>query len=83
VRSEFFARGRDGLLRNQLSPGLPLPAGPRDFFAPECERIHGLSHPAAFAATSYYDTEPLKATLERLVDFDRINAARRASASAP
>ena len=25
-------------------------------------------------ATSYYDTAPLKATLERLVDFDRINA---------
>lgn len=24
--------------------------------------------------TSYYDTKPLKATLERLVDFDRINA---------
>jgi NTE family protein len=26
------------------------------------------------AALSYYDTAPLKATLERLVDFDRINA---------
>jgi NTE family protein len=26
------------------------------------------------AATSFYDTAPLKATLERLVDFDRINA---------
>jgi len=26
------------------------------------------------AQTSYYDTRPLKATLERLVDFDRINA---------
>ena len=25
-------------------------------------------------ALSYYDTTPLKATLERLVDFDRINA---------
>jgi len=27
------------------------------------------------AAASYYDTEPLVATLEKLVDFDRINAA--------
>src|SRR5262249_17903731 len=27
-------------------------------------------------ATSYYDTSPLKTTLERLVDFDRINAGR-------
>lgn len=26
------------------------------------------------AATSFYDTAPLKATLERLIDFDRINA---------
>jgi NTE family protein len=26
------------------------------------------------AALSYYDTEPLRATLEKLVDFDRINA---------
>ena len=29
-------------------------------------------------ATSYYDTTPLRATLERLVDFDRINAGRDA-----
>ncbi len=28
----------------------------------------------AHPSTSYYDTKPLKATLERLVDFDRINA---------
>jgi len=28
----------------------------------------------AMAQTSYYDTRPLKATLERLVDFDRVNA---------
>jgi NTE family protein len=29
--------------------------------------------PGSTAALSYYDTGPLKATLERLVDFDRIN----------
>ncbi|HEX7381663.1 MAG TPA: patatin-like phospholipase family protein [Nevskiaceae bacterium] len=28
------------------------------------------------AATSFYDTTPLRSTLERLVDFDRINARR-------
>ncbi len=28
------------------------------------------------AATSFYDTTPLRATLERLVDFDRINSAQ-------
>jgi NTE family protein len=25
-------------------------------------------------ATSFYDTKPLKSTLERLIDFDRINS---------
>jgi NTE family protein len=30
--------------------------------------------PGSAAATSFYDTAPLKSTLERLVDFDRINA---------
>jgi NTE family protein len=33
-----------------------------------------LQPPGGTAALSYYDTTPLKATLERLVDFDRINA---------
>jgi predicted acylesterase/phospholipase RssA len=34
-------------------------------------------HPSGSAgATSFYDTTPLKATLERLVDFDRINARK-------
>jgi NTE family protein len=36
------------------------------------------------ASTSYYDTQALKDTLERLVDFDRINTpAKPASASPP
>jgi NTE family protein len=34
----------------------------------------GLQPPGSVAALSYYDTAPLKRTLERLVDFDRINA---------
>jgi len=33
-----------------------------------------LQPPGTPAALSFYDTAPLKATLERLVDFDRINA---------
>ena len=32
---------------------------------------------------SYYDVIPLKATLERLVDFDLINAGATRFASAP
>jgi NTE family protein len=33
-----------------------------------------LQPPGTLAALSYYDTEPLQRTLERMVDFDRINA---------
>ena len=33
-----------------------------------------LAHPGSVAATSWYDTSPLRSTLERLVDFDLINA---------
>ena len=38
--------------------------------------------PGSSQSLSYYDTAPLKATLERLVDFDRINDGRCGSASA-
>ena len=46
------------------SPGFFTPRIPPPFFYP----------PGAPEALSFYDTAPLKATLERLVDFDRINA---------
>ena len=45
-------------------PGFFVPRVPAPQLAPE----------GTLAALSYYDTEPLRATLERLVDFDRINA---------
>ncbi|MBV8165375.1 MAG: patatin-like phospholipase family protein [Alphaproteobacteria bacterium] len=60
-------------LFNQLSAGLALVSGAPRFFQPR--------PPAAWLnqgtleATSVYDTAWLKETLERLVDFDRINAA--------
>jgi NTE family protein len=46
------------------APGFFTPRVPPPFFYP----------PGAPEALSVYDTTPLKATLERLVDFDRINA---------
>ena len=46
------------------SPGFFTPRIPPPLFYP----------PGAPEALSIYDTSPLKATLERLVDFDRINA---------
>jgi NTE family protein len=47
--------------------------GVAGFFAPRIPPP-SLVPPGAGGATSFYDTAPLRATLERLVDFDRINA---------
>jgi NTE family protein len=63
-----LARG----LFNQMSAGFALLGGAAGFFEPR--------HPAALLqpsatpeAASFYDSGKLKATLERFVDFDRIN----------
>jgi NTE family protein len=49
-----------------------LVQGQRGFFTPRSPAPFGQA-PGSAGATSFYDTTPLKATLERLVDFDRIN----------
>ena len=49
-----------------------LTEGQRGFFTPR--PVTALIGPQAPGAASFYDTAALKATLERLVDFDRINA---------
>jgi NTE family protein len=49
-----------------------LANGQRGFFTPRLVPPFALRDGSA-AATSFYDTTPLKATLERLIDFDRIN----------
>ena len=55
---------------NQTNAALALAGGAPGFFTPR------LMAPwfAAAGATSYYETAKLRSTLERLVDFDRINA---------
>ena len=50
-----------------------LAQGQRGFFEPRPLPPFG-QPPGTAAATSFYDTSPLRTTLERLVDFDRINA---------
>jgi NTE family protein len=60
-------------LANQMSAGRALTNGAQGFFAPRAP-APWLQPAGAVEATSYYDSSPLKATLERLVDFDRINA---------
>ena len=64
-----LARG----LMNQMSAGGALAHGVGGFFAPRMPQPW-LQPNGSLEATSYYDSAPLKATLEELVDFDRINA---------
>ena len=60
-------------LLNQMSAGLALASGARGFFT--TRPVSPWLQPAGTVeATSFYDTGDLKRTLERLVDFDRLNA---------
>jgi NTE family protein len=58
---------------NQMSASVALAQGVGGFFAPRIP-MPWVQPNGALEATSYYDSGPLKATLESLVDFDRINA---------
>jgi len=64
-----LARG----LMNQMSAASALARGAGGFFTPRMPQPW-LQPDGSLEATSYYDSAPLKATLEELVDFDRINA---------
>jgi NTE family protein len=69
-----IARG-DSLrhLLNQMSAGFALARGARGFFAAR-PLTPWLQPAGTIEATSFYDISDLKLTLERLVDFDRLNA---------
>ena len=58
---------------NWMNASLALMRGAPAFFAPRLPPPW-LQPAGSVEATSYYDTAPLHATLERLVDFDRINS---------
>jgi NTE family protein len=60
---------------NQLSAAAAATAGAAGFFAPRIPNPW-FQPPGTIEATSYYDTTPLRATLEALIDFDRINSER-------
>ncbi|MFZ2076540.1 MAG: patatin-like phospholipase family protein [Xanthobacteraceae bacterium] len=69
-----FARG-DAMrqLLNQMSASFAMASGARGFF--KARPMPPWFQPAGtIDATSVYDTRELKRTLERLIDFDRINA---------
>jgi NTE family protein len=72
---DAFVEPADGWRRqfwNNLSAWRALTEGQRGFFTPR--PATAFAGPQPPDAASFYDTAPLKATLERLVDFDRINA---------
>jgi NTE family protein len=59
---------------NQMSANFAIASGTGGFF--KARPVPPLFQPAGtIEATSFYDTSELKRTLERLVDFDRINTA--------
>lgn len=58
---------------NRLSSATSLLGGTPGFFAPRMPPPY-LQAPGSPGATSWYDTSELRRTLERVVDFDRINA---------
>ena len=60
-------------LINQMSAGLAATCGAAGFFSAR-PMLPWLQPGGASDTTSIYDTSALKTTLERLVDFDRINA---------
>jgi NTE family protein len=74
--SLFLTKGyavRESL--NQMSAYLAVVSGASGFFTPRFP-ASWLHPPGSIEATSAYDTGCLKATLEQLTDFDRINANR-------
>ena len=60
-------------LAGAWSAARTITEGQRGFFVPRMPPPY-LTFADGPGATSFYDTTPLKATLERLVDFDRINS---------
>jgi NTE family protein len=58
---------------NQMSAATALTSGAAGFFTPRFPNPW-LQPRGTIEATSYYDTMPLRATLEALIDFDRINS---------
>jgi NTE family protein len=63
-------------LANQASAAMVAFAGTPGFFRPRLPNPW-FHPPGTIEATSYYDTRPLRATLERLVDFDRVNSDKK------
>jgi NTE family protein len=73
VTPKWLHSGPGRAVVNELNAAQALTMGAPGFFAPRVPPPY-LHSPGTAAATSFYDTSMLRGTLERLVDFDRINA---------
>jgi NTE family protein len=74
--ADHWLRGDLGRgLLNKLNASGNLFQGAAGFFSPRLPPPY-LCPPGTVEATSWYDTGPLRGTLENLVDFDRINAGK-------
>ena len=72
--AHYWLRGDMGhVFLNRLRAGATLLEGAPGFLKPRFPPPY-LSPPGTAEATSWYDTTALRSTLERLVDFDRINS---------
>jgi NTE family protein len=72
--AHYWLRGDMGhVFLNRLRAGATLLEGAPGFFTPRLPPPY-LAPPGTVEATSWYDTSPLRSTLERLIDFDRINS---------
>jgi NTE family protein len=70
----LFGRGEAArAVVNQVGAAMVACVGTPGFFKPRFPNPW-LQPPGTIEATSYYDTRPLKATLERFVDFERVNS---------
>jgi NTE family protein len=70
----LFGPGEAGrALANQVCAVTVATAGTPGFFRPRIPNPW-FDPPGTIEATSYYDTRPLRATLERFVDFERVNS---------
>jgi NTE family protein len=73
IGAAFLKGDRARGVFNQFSAGRAILEGAPGFFKPR-PISPWLQSPGTMEATSYCDTAPLKETLERLIDFDRINS---------
>jgi NTE family protein len=73
--SPIFQKGTMRHFANKMSAASAMVNGVANFYVPRI-LTPWLHRRGSLDATSYYDTAKLKATLERLIDFDRINSGK-------